>query len=94
MKIATLLFIAIVSISSFGIAQSVIIGTQTWTTLNLDVATLRNGDVIPEAKTFKEWHGGGGREKHTASLDTFLLRRNTRLASIKLIERSTRLAFI
>ena len=27
------------------------------------------------------------REKYTANLDTFLLRRNTRLASIKLIER-------
>ena len=59
MKIATLLFITIVSISSFGFSQSVTIGTQTWTTLNLDVATLRNGDVIPQAKTDEEWKAAG-----------------------------------
>jgi len=55
MKIATLLFIAFVTISSFGFAQIVTIGTQTWTTKNLDVATFRNGDAIPEAKTNEEW---------------------------------------
>jgi uncharacterized protein (TIGR02145 family) len=55
MKIATLFFIAIVSISSFGFAQTVTIGTQTWTTKNLDVATFRNGDAIPQAKTKEEW---------------------------------------
>ena len=58
MKIATLFFIAIVSISSFGFAQSVTIGTQTWTTKNLDVATFRNGDAIPQAKTNEEWKAG------------------------------------
>jgi uncharacterized protein (TIGR02145 family) len=55
MKIATLLFIAIVSISSFGFSQTVTIGSQTWTTKNLDVATFRNGDAIPQAKTIGEW---------------------------------------
>ena len=59
MKIATLLFIALVSISSFGFAQSVTIGTQTWTAKNLDVATFRNGDAIPEAKTNEEWQAAG-----------------------------------
>ena len=45
-----LLFLVIFSVSnSFG--QSVTIGTQVWTTKNLDVATFRNGDPIPEAKT-------------------------------------------
>ena len=55
MKIATVIFLALLTISSFGFSQSVIIGTQTWTTLNLDVATFRNGEVIPQAKTDEEW---------------------------------------
>ncbi len=59
MKIATLLFIAVVSISSFGFAQTVTIGSQTWTTKNLDVATFRNGDAIPQAKTDEEWKAAG-----------------------------------
>ena len=59
MKIATLLFIAVVSISSFGFAQTVTIGNQTWTTKNLDVATFRNGDAIPQAKTNEEWSAAG-----------------------------------
>jgi uncharacterized protein (TIGR02145 family) len=36
-----------------------VIGSQTWTTKNLDVATFRNGDVIPEAKTNEEWEAVG-----------------------------------
>jgi len=36
-----------------------VIGTQTWKTLNLDVATFRNGDPIPEAKTDEEWKAAG-----------------------------------
>ena len=36
-------------------AQEIKIGTQTWSTTNLDVATFRNGDAIPEAKTDAEW---------------------------------------
>ncbi|WP_313808048.1 fibrobacter succinogenes major paralogous domain-containing protein [Flavobacterium sp.] len=31
------------------------IGSQVWTTQNLDVATFRNGDAILEAKTDEEW---------------------------------------
>jgi uncharacterized protein (TIGR02145 family) len=31
------------------------IGTQTWTSKNLDVSTFRNGEAIPEAKSKEEW---------------------------------------
>jgi len=65
MKIATLLFIAVVSISSFSFAQTVTIGSQTWTAKNLDVATFRNGEIIPEAKTDEEW-SAAGRNKQPA----------------------------
>lgn len=34
---------------------TIIIGTQVWTTINLNVSTFRNGDSIPEAKTNQEW---------------------------------------
>lgn len=63
MKIATLFFIALLTISSFGFAQTVTIGTQTWTTKNLDVATFRNGDAIPQAKTDKEWYAAGNNKQ-------------------------------
>ncbi|MEI8193686.1 MAG: fibrobacter succinogenes major paralogous domain-containing protein [Flavobacteriia bacterium] len=36
-------------------AQTVTIGTQVWTTKNLDVSTFRNGDVIPQASTDEAW---------------------------------------
>ncbi|MBM3451578.1 MAG: hypothetical protein FJX84_00395 [Bacteroidetes bacterium] len=36
-------------------SQTVTIGTQVWMTKNLDVATFRNGDPIPQAKTNEEW---------------------------------------
>ena len=41
------------------VPRNVTIGTQVWTTKNLDVATFRNGDAIPEAKTNKEWEAAG-----------------------------------
>jgi uncharacterized protein (TIGR02145 family) len=53
-----LLFLVIFSVSN-SFAQTVTIGTQTWTTKNLDVATFRNGDLIPEAKTDEEWKAAG-----------------------------------
>jgi len=34
---------------------SVKIGTQIWTSKNLDVNTFSNGDLIPEARTYEEW---------------------------------------
>lgn len=33
----------------------VVIGKQEWMADNLDVTTFRNGDKIPEAKTYEEW---------------------------------------
>ena len=37
------------------LSQDITIGTQTWTSKNLDVSTFRNGEAIPEAKSEKEW---------------------------------------
>ena len=34
---------------------TVVIGSQTWTTINLNVTHFRNGDIIPEAKTEMDW---------------------------------------
>lgn len=42
-----------------GSYKSVKIGTQTWMTENLNVATFRNGDPIPEAKSNEEWEKAG-----------------------------------
>jgi len=39
--------------------EEVTIGNQIWMTKNLDVATFRNGDPIPEAKTDAEWKIAG-----------------------------------
>jgi uncharacterized protein (TIGR02145 family) len=39
------------------------IGVQIWMTKNLDVATFRNGDPIPEAKTDEEWVRAGKNRK-------------------------------
>ena len=36
-------------------ATEVVIGTQTWTTKNLDVSTYRNGDIIPEVQDQTAW---------------------------------------
>ena len=59
MKFKILLFISFVCISIFGQVQTVTIGTQVWTTKNLDVSTFRNGEIIPEAKTNIEWEAAG-----------------------------------
>lgn len=39
------------------------IGSQTWASANLNVSTFRNGDTIPEAKTFQEWQAAGDSKK-------------------------------
>jgi uncharacterized protein (TIGR02145 family) len=39
--------------------ESVKIGNQVWMKRNLDVSHFRNGDVIPEVKTNKEWERAG-----------------------------------
>ena len=35
--------------------KTIQIGTQTWMAENLNVSTFRNGDPIPEAKTYEDW---------------------------------------
>jgi uncharacterized protein (TIGR02145 family) len=39
--------------------KSVVIGSQTWASENLNVSTFRNGDPIPEVKTRQEWERAG-----------------------------------
>jgi uncharacterized protein (TIGR02145 family) len=39
--------------------DGVTIGTQVWSSKNLDVSTFRNGDPIPQAKTREEWQKAG-----------------------------------
>jgi uncharacterized protein (TIGR02145 family) len=35
--------------------DTIIIGNQEWTTVNSNLKTFRNGDLIPEVKDFEEW---------------------------------------
>ena len=41
------------------LGQDITIGTQVWTSKNLDVSTFRNGEPIPEAKSKEEWSKAG-----------------------------------
>ena len=59
MKKVSLIFILLIGFGCISYAQTVTIGTQVWMTKNLDVATFRNGDPIPEAKTAEEWEKAG-----------------------------------
>jgi uncharacterized protein (TIGR02145 family) len=43
--------------------KSVVIGSQTWTTENLNVDHFRNGDSIPEAKTSIKWKKAGKKKQ-------------------------------
>ena len=38
-----------------GFTQTVTIGSQVWCTNNLNVSVFRNGDTIPQAKTYIDW---------------------------------------
>ena len=52
--------LSLILLLSFTIkAQDVKIGTQTWSTKNLDVSKFRNGEAIPFAKTDAEWNSAG-----------------------------------
>ena len=48
-------FLVFLVINVYSFAQTVTIGTQVWTTKNLNVTTFRNGESIPQAKTNEEW---------------------------------------
>jgi len=50
---------SLTSLTVFGQNKTVIIGTQEWTSVNLDVNTYRNGDTIFEAKTLEEFKNAG-----------------------------------
>lgn len=59
-------FVAItISASVHGQTASAAIGTQTWTTENLNASTFSNGDAIPEAKTAEEWAKADSEKKPT-----------------------------
>ena len=48
--------LSLILLLSFTIkAQDIKIGTQTWTSKNLDVSTYRNGDTIPEVQDKNAW---------------------------------------
>jgi uncharacterized protein (TIGR02145 family) len=59
MKKVSLIFILLIGLGSISYAQTVTIGKQVWMTKNLDVATFRNGDSIPQVKTDEEWEKAG-----------------------------------
>jgi uncharacterized protein (TIGR02145 family) len=59
MKKVSLIFILLIGFGCISYAQTITIGTQVWMTKNLDVATFRNGDPIPQAKTNEEWVKAG-----------------------------------
>ena len=58
----TLLLAAVFSTVLYSQSQ-VKIGKQIWMSKNLDVATFRNGDTIPEAKSISEWTTAGSKEQ-------------------------------
>jgi uncharacterized protein (TIGR02145 family) len=51
-----ILFLGIVRVE---LAQTITIGTQVWSTQNLNVSTFRNGDPIPQAKSDEDWKKAG-----------------------------------
>ena len=53
--ILTIVVLTIILFSTSGYAQTVTIGTQVWTSKNLNVSTYRNGDVIPQVQVQKAW---------------------------------------
>jgi uncharacterized protein (TIGR02145 family) len=59
MKKVSLIFILLIGFGCISYAQTITIGTQVWMTKNLDVATFRNGDTIPQVQTDKAWMNAG-----------------------------------
>jgi uncharacterized protein (TIGR02145 family) len=48
-------FVILLNVHLVNAQGDVKIGTQIWTSKNLDVSTFRNGEAIPEAKNAEEW---------------------------------------
>jgi uncharacterized protein (TIGR02145 family) len=59
MKKVNLILILFCGFVFTSMSQTVTIGTQVWTTKNLDVSKFKNGDPIPQAKTDAEWERAG-----------------------------------
>ena len=55
MKKVSLIFILLIGFGCISYAQTVTIGTQVWTSKNLNVSTYRNGDVIPQVQDKNAW---------------------------------------
>ena len=53
--ILTIVLLTVTLFSTSGYAQNVTIGTQVWTSKNLNVSTYRNGDVIPQVQDANAW---------------------------------------
>ena len=53
--VLTIVVLTVILFSTSGYAQTVTIGSQVWTSKNLDVATYRNGDVIPQVQDDDAW---------------------------------------
>ena len=53
--ILTIVLLTVTLFSTSGYTQTVIIGTQVWTSKNLNVDTYRNGDEIPQVQDEKAW---------------------------------------
>lgn len=51
-----LLLIVVFLTSNSSFSQTFMIGTQVWSSKNLDVVTFRNGDTIAEIKSAEEWN--------------------------------------
>ena len=58
-----IIVVFIFSLCSVCCSQTITIGTQIWSSKNLDVSTFRNGDLIPHAKTEIEWEKAGDKGK-------------------------------
>jgi uncharacterized protein (TIGR02145 family) len=52
---SSVLFIALLLVGCGNNFKTVKIGNQVWMAENLNVGLYRNGDIIPEAKTYDEW---------------------------------------
>ena len=63
MKKLNLILLSFFGLSSIVVSQTITIGTQVWSSKNLDVSTFRNGDPIPEAKTKYDWEQAGINKK-------------------------------
>ena len=48
-------FICLILVAQTNYGQTVTIGTQVWMSKNLDLDKFRNGDSIPQAKTYEDW---------------------------------------